>query len=698
MTDTPSRVLRFASQNNSLPRPAQNALKTARQAVWPLTPVRFVLDNEAPELGFGVPAAVQTLSPAQLITFPAAVEFLTAALHRVKGTWPTIPEKTLFLDIESHNAGREYDMPLREFFRLGQYGWGWHDPITLTTDLDEVLDAIASADLIVAHNGHSFDFSVLLGDSALEYARDRRLLDTFVHANLVFPAPREYRNRQGHLYANGDTPGGIGKWLGLDNLCYQLHVSGKVGDLKEIAKKYQPDGTKVADYDYGLIPLDDQEWLDYAREDIVALRSLTRELLNARPMNEYDWREQYKSGIDAQMSRNGVRVNVAMAQKRVDEIQVEKAQLLKRLNAEYEFPTTGAMPWRSKLGKAAIMRILADAGITPQTHWDEWEKTATGNLSLGGDALVALTEETPAEELGKTLAVLMGQRPLAQQALDNVKADGRVHPRITGLQKSGRRSVTKPGLTTWSSRDQSKVFEKAYFIAAPGHKLLEFDLSNADQRIVAALSGDKEYAKRFEDGVDGHEINGRLIWPGLYDNDPKHYRTLAKAPGHAIAYGGRPKKLAATTGLPLEDMERFVENFEKKYVQLTRWQTKVRAEGESGWITNAWGRRMAVGVRWNEQREEWQSRSFTVSPALHGQGGTTETLYDGILALLEADWRFAKWLLFPVHDALVFEVPDAEVVYAVDLVKQKLNQNINGIDFPVGCGEPGNTWEECAHG
>lgn len=689
-------VIKCATKTGTLPAGMSSALKAARHAVWPLTPVRFELDANA-ELGFGVDAPVRTLSPAQITTFPASVEFLTAALHRIKGTRPTIPEKTLFLDIETCNAGLEYDMPLEEFFRLGQYAWGWDGDIVLTTDLDDVLHQIQQADLIVAHNGHGFDFSVMLGDEALEFGRDKRLLDTFVHANLVFPAPREYRNRQGHLYQNGDTPGGIFKWLGLDNLCYQLGIPGKIGDLKDIAKPYQPEGTKVSDYNYGLIPTDDETFLAYAHDDIVALRLLTRELLNARPMNDYDWREQYKAAIDAQMTRNGVLVNRKRAQVRVDEIEVEKAELLSQLNRDYDFPTTGKMPWRSKLGKAAIMRILADAGITPATHGDEWAKTDKGNLSLGGDALIELTEDTPAAELGKTLAVLMGQRPLAQQALDNMKADGRVHPGITGLQKSGRRSVTKPGLTTWSSRDPSKVFEKAYFIAKPGHKLLEFDLNAADQRIVAAFSKDKEYAKRFEEGVDGHEINGRLIWPDLYDSDPKHYRTLAKAPGHAVNYGGRPKKLAKTTGLPLEDMERFIENFEAMYKTLTDWQNRIRKQGESGWITNWWGRRMAVGVRWNEDREEWQSRSFTVSPALIGQSGTTEVLYDGLIAMLAENWDFAKWILFPVHDALVLEVPDDRVEYAIEAVPRLMNQTINGIEFPVGCGPAGDNWAQCAH-
>ena len=699
MLDLPFRT------TSAITTPVADVVRRAKHAVWGTNPVHLNQRDDDAILGFGTDAPVRTLSPSQIITFPAALEMVTAALHRVKGTYPDIPAKTLFLDIETHNAGREYDMPLEDFFRLGQYGWGWNGDIVLTTDLADVLAQMEEADLIVAHNGLGFDFRVLLGNSAIDYAHQRKLLDTFVLGNLVFPAPDTFTMRNGHRQSQGDSPSGTMKWLSLDNLCFQLNVGGKEGDLKALARMHNPPKTKTEDLDFSLIPVDDPDFLAYARQDIVSLRDVTRDILNARPMQEYDWRDHMRTAIDAQMTINGILLDRDLAQARVDELAAKRGELLTRLSADYDFPTTGKMPWRSSVGKDAIFKILSDNGITLFTrpNWKRSEKT--GVPSLGGEVLVQITEGTDAEELGTMLAQLMGQRPLAQQALDYCAKDGRVHCSYSGLQRSGRRSSTKVGLTTWTARGPGAE-EKAYFIAPPGHSMLEMDLSNADQRIVAALSGDREYAKRFEEGVDGHEINGRLMFGDrLYDTDPAHHRDLSKPAGHALPYGAgvnklhetANRKLADSDKIPLENIQRFVDGFMNKYPGVAKWMTKVREEGESGWVTNAWGRRMPIGNWTNPKNGEVKSRSWTQSPALHGQSGTNEILTDGLISMYEYDKNLILWLSATIHDAILMTVPDEFVGYVQKIVPELVEQKFRGIDFPLESGKPASNWYAAGH-
>src|SRR5206468_7412527 len=99
-------------------------------------------------------------------------------------------------------------------------------------------------------------------------------------------------------------------------------------------------------------------------------------------------------------------------------------------------------------------------------------------------------------------------------------------------------STTNPGLTVWTSRGDGAV-EKAYFVPDNDDEvLLEIDYSNADARVVAALSGDRKFAERFEPGADGHLINAWSAWGkdvvGTDKEDPvtADYRYKAKALGH----------------------------------------------------------------------------------------------------------------------------------------------------------------------
>src|SRR5690606_698026 len=214
-----------------------------------------------------------------------------------------------------------------------------------------------------------------------------------------------------------------------------------------------------------------------------------------------------------------LRLDVPAAQARVAELQTRREAILKDLQDRYGFPTEGKSPWATDQGKAAILAALADYGITPETvDWPKtpaWEKRditlreayakadeldrqadawqaeidsgelteykrgvrerwiardkakaaeiranplpPAYGLSLGGEELIELTQGTGAEDLGRALAELKGQRSLAQLALDSMHPDGFVHPDITMLQRSGRWSTTNPGLTVWTSRGEGAV-------------------------------------------------------------------------------------------------------------------------------------------------------------------------------------------------------------------------------------------------
>lgn len=608
-------------------------------------------------------------------------------------------KKCLFFDIESNNASKEYGMTPREFFRLGQYAWD-DGEVVLTTDYDEMISVIREADYVVGHNIVSFDLSVLFGQESmepLEMSLQNKVIDTFVLASLLKPAPYSYTNSKGHTFYNASAPEQAKKWLSLDNLCYQFGLEGKFGDLAELAKKHNPPKTLRRDLDFGLIPLDDPDFLEYARQDVIAVRSLYHHLVNEIKTQEYDggyvWREMIVWAINTQISKNGVRVNIPEAQDRVEELAKERDKIMEYLVGKFGFPTTGKQPWKSSAGKQAILDALKMYGITPKNP--AWTKTAKGAPSFSGDTMKAVTEGTEAEKLGESLAILQGQRSLAQLALESVKEDGKAHPSIMCLQRSGRSSTQKPGLTVWTDKGPNRI-EKRYFIASPGHKMVEMDYSNADQRVVAAYSGDVAYKRRFDPGADGHEINGRLMFGDeVYDSDPKKYRDLSKAPGHAYTYGASSRKLASTSGLSIETMERFIRGMEKTYPLVIAWQNRVRDEGESGVVENDWGRRMPVDP----------GRSWTQSPAMIGQSGTREIMMDGLISIARADMSVLRYLVMTVHDAVVWDFPENNLDWLIEFTTKHMTQIFKPkhpigqeIEFTMTAGKPGDSWLEAGHG
>lgn len=602
-------------------------------------------------------------------------------------------KRIAYIDIESHDANLLFDMDPDDFFRLGQYAIN-DGPILTTTSRQEMLDVIRSADIVVGHNIHAFDLTALFGQDSMEplhMALEKRVFCTFVHANLVYPNPGVFTLRpkaedKPGRKVFGDKPEFTKLWLSLDNLCYQLGLEGKIGDLKAMAKEFGG---------FGNIPVDHPEFVEYAEQDIVATRSLAKKLMQMSvPFIHYYWREQLIAAINAQATRNGIRIDTAVATARVEELKAKRDEIMAWLVDKYDFPTDGKSPWASAKGKEVIFQALADYGITPDTNPD-WEKTATGNPSLGGQALIDLTAGTEAEDLGKAIAELKGQRSLAQLALDSTHRDGRAHPEISSLQRSGRFSVTKPGLTVWTARGDNAV-EKRYFVADEGEKMVEMDFSSADARVVAAVSGDIKFAERFAPGAPkAAEINGRLVFGDeTYDSDVTHYYAVAKALGHAWAYRAGPKKLALTSGQPLEVAQQFVTEMNRAFRYVVKWQERVTDEGESGFVTNDWGRRMVVQ----------DGRSYNQSPALIGQSSTRELLSDGLIRIASANPEVLRWFKFSVHDAVVWSIPETELDWAVDWIQEKMESTFHpddpraqAVTFPMEAGTPAHNWYEAGH-
>ena len=662
---------------------------------------------------------------------------------------------TLTLDIETHSRRHLYSMPPEKFVRLIGYAWD-NGPVHLTTSLEEIKAQIAKARLIVGHNIHDFDLRAIFGIESnipMQLADEGRVYDTWTHAALVHPAPSKYIDRNGHEHVV-KKPEHMLHWFGLNEQAYQLGVPGKTHDLGELALEFgDPDLPKKEQKDdgFGKIPFDDPRYRAYLVGDVKASRAVGKALLRKGPLDAYAMREQRIESRKACISSNGWRLDKKAAQERSDFLKDRRDVIMAILARDYGFPQEGDSPWSTNQGKNAIMAVLADHGITPKSvDWPKtpgysklpekrakaeecaqeaqalsnWLETEDGKalpersrkarirkigelqekstvpswfgLSLGGETLLELTEGTEIEDLGKALAELMGQRSLADLALSCCYPDGRVHPEITMLQRSGRWSTTEPGLTIWTSRGEGAT-EKSYFLPdSDDHVLIEIDLSNADARVVAALSGDEKYAERFEPGADSHLINAWAAWGKDVVGTDKHdpvtagYRQLAKPGGHGWGYRIGAKKLAATWKKPVAEAKHFLDGMNKAFKKVVAWQDRsYKFAVRHGYVINPWGRKMHVE----------KGKEFTQAPALEGQSGTREIICDALLKMSHGAVRSVK---AQIHDALVFSVPADKWEECRDYLLSKIESSMNPkggqyIAFPAECGPPGKNWQEACH-
>jgi len=105
-----------------------------------------------------------------------------------------------------------------------------------------------------------------------------------------------------------------------------------------------------------------------------------------------------------------------------------------------------------------------------------------------------------------------------------VKEDGRVHPdfKVTGTV-TGRLSCTDPPLQTIP-----KTSVRNIFVAPPGYKLIEADLSQAELRVVAYISKCKTMLDALQRGVDLHKLTASYLFKKPLEQIDDHERKLAK--------------------------------------------------------------------------------------------------------------------------------------------------------------------------
>jgi len=114
---------------------------------------------------------------------------------------------------------------------------------------------------------------------------------------------------------------------------------------------------------------------------------------------------------------------------------------------------------------------------------------------------------------------------------------------------------------------------------------------------------------------------------------------------------------------------------------------------EFGYVTNPWGRRLAVD----------KGREYTAAPAQYGQSVTREMMGDAILALIRKGEYYARALRAIIHDELLMEFDEATIERDIAVVKECMEKVFDPkttvgmpILFPVSYGY-GADWESAGH-
>ncbi len=241
---------------------------------------------------------------------------------------------------------------------------------------------------------------------------------------------------------------------------------------------------------------------------------------------------------------------------------------------------------------------------------------------------------------------------------------GRVHTRFNqAVAATGRLSSSDPNLQNIPIRSELGKEIRRAFVPGPGLKLVSFDYSQVELRILAALSEDAALIEAFAEGRDIHRWTAARLGAKPEDAVSREERDRAKTVNFGVLYGMGAHGLAQRLRIPRAEAQRFIDEYFAAFPGVRRWidATLLRARAE-GSVSTILGRRRALPelASANPALRAFGERVAVNTPI---QGSAADLIKLAMLrihAWLSASNLTAQMLL-QVHDELLFEAPPAEL-------------------------------------
>ena len=304
------------------------------------------------------------------------------------------------------------------------------------------------------------------------------------------------------------------------------------------------------------------------------------------------------------------------------------------------------------------------------------KKTSSGHFSTSAAVLDELSGQHPVvdmlleyRELAKLKSTYLDSLPLQINP-----HTGRVHTSYSQTGSvTGRLASSNPNLQNIPTRTEIGRQVRLGFVADHGHVLLSVDYSQIELRIVAHMSGDKAMLDAFHAGKDIHAATAAAIYNVPLNKVTKDQRRHAKTINFGLIYGMSSFGLSRSTDLTLSEAENFVKDYFEHFPGVKSYLDNIRVlAAHQGYVETMLGRRRYfpnlanpanVAIRNREERE-------AINAPI--QGTAADIMKLAMIHLqpaLDAAGLKARMLL-QVHDELVLEVADAELIETAKVVKQ----------------------------
>ena len=422
------------------------------------------------------------------------------------------------------------------------------------------------------------------------------------------------------------------------------------------------------------VPLEDIK--EYAVEDADVTLQLS-EIFNAE-LDKTQTKKLFEEieiplvGVLASMEKEGINLDVPFLQSLSKELGDDIAQLESRIYEIAGEKFNLASP--KQLGDILFDKLKIGGA--------KQKKTKTGQYATGEEILSYLAKDN------EIVSAILDWRSLIKLQNTYVEAlplqvDSKTHRVHTDYMQTvaatGRLSSNNPNLQNIPIRtERGKQIRKAFIPRDENYTLLSADYSQIELRIIAALCGEENMIKAFQQGEDIHKSTAAKVFNVPLEEVTKEQRSHAKTVNFGIIYGVSAFGLSNQTSLSRAESAALIEAYYTTYPKLKSYiQDQIESARENGFVQTILGRRRYL--------KDINSANAIVRGAAERnavnapiQGSAADIIKIAMInihkRLIAENWK--SKMLLQVHDELVFDVHNSELEKIQPMIKQEMEQAV----------------------
>jgi DNA polymerase-1 len=316
------------------------------------------------------------------------------------------------------------------------------------------------------------------------------------------------------------------------------------------------------------------------------------------------------------------------------------------------------------------------------------KKTKTGQYATGEEILSYLANDHPIVKDILDWRQMVKLQSTYIDALPNQvdKKTGRVHTDyMQTVAATGRLSSNNPNLQNIPIRtERGRLIRKAFIARDENHTLVSADYSQIELRIIAALSGEENMIKAFQNNEDIHRSTAAKAFNIPLEEVTKEQRSNAKTVNFGIIYGVSAFGLSNQTSLSRSESAALIDAYYKTYPKLKSYMTEqVDFARNHGYVQTVLGRRRYLKDinSANAIVRGGAERNAVNAPI---QGSAADIIKIAMIniykKLTSENWK--SKMLLQVHDELVFDVHHTELEKIQPMIKHEM-ENAFKLDVPL---------------